>query len=289
MPVRPAALTATAALVAALTAPLVAPGGPAAAATSAAWQYSCLAERSSVVPDPQPFTMPVDATIEARPSGASVALSLSTGRPVIPGIESQLDVRMTSTLATTVDGVATQLRGSRDVSIRPGQPTDLPVLTGSVTSSAAELTLLPGSLRMEFTYLLWTVGIGCIPTTAPAVRVPVEGRAVTPAPEPDPAVKPVLTAGLTTKVQRVGRTPAKVKVRLARPAGTSAAVAGRVVVKVGAKKLATRTVTDAVSFRVALPKKLKPGRHKVTVTYTPAVGTTAYARATASAKVRVRR
>lgn len=92
---------------------------------------------------------------------------------------------------------------------------------------------------------------------------------------------------LTKKVQRVGKAPAKVRVRL-KGKVSGVAPAGRVTVKVGRKVLTRRKVNGKATFRVALPRKLKPGRHTVVVTFAPTKGS-AYARTTARVKIRVRR
>lgn len=259
---------------------------PATAATSASLDYTCLPEKSALVPAPTSFEMPVTAELTATADGDAVNLTMTTGRPVIPDVTDPLTVTMRSSMATTVDGVAVPLAGSRDVTITPGAPTDLPVLTGRVASSRATVALTPGALRVEFTVAVWTVAITCTPASTPVIRIPVDGRTATP-PAPAPAVKPVLKAKLTKKVQRVGKAPAKVVVTLARGKGATAQPTGTVKVTVGKRVLTTRTVRKGVSFRTALPRKLRPGRHKVTVTFTPAGG--GHLRSTASTTVRVRR
>lgn len=360
---------------AALAAALLVPGTTASsAATPASLSYTCLPVASAIVPSPTEFEMPVEAVFEARADGEVVQLSMSTGRPVIPDITSDLSVTMSSSMAASVDGAAVTLSGRRDVTIKPDTPTDLPVLKASVTTPNATLAFTPGPMRVQFTYLLWTVAINCTPTSTPVTTVSVDGRTAppppTPTPQPTPTPTPTVaptvaptpqpttgptpaptpgptagptpttvpspTAGptaaptpeptseptpeptpgptsqptaeptaepttapqprrvkaglavrLTKKNQRVGKAPARVRVRLT---GTvsGAAPAGRVSVKVGRTVLTRRKVNGKVTFRVALPRRLKPGRHTVVVTFAPTKGS-AYARTTAKVKIRVRR
>lgn len=326
------ALTTTAALAAAL----LVPGTTASlAATPASLSYTCLPVASAIVTDPTEFEMPVEAVLEATAEGEQVNLSMSTGRPVIPGITSDLTVTMTSAMDASVDGAAVRLAGSRTVTIRPDTPTDLPVLQASLPTPEATLTFTPGPLTVQFTYLLWTVVINCEAASTPTVTVPVDGRTAptptpvpTPTPEPTPEptpaptptsgpaptatpspttaptasptpaptaapspapapVKAGLTVRLTKKKQRVGKAPAKVRVRL-KGTVSGVAPAGKVVVKVGRKVVGRRTVTGKLTFALALPRKLKPGRHTVVVTYVPTQGS-AYARTTAKVTLRVRR
>lgn len=274
---------------AALAAALLVPGTTASlAATPASLSYTCLPEASFIVPSPTEFEMPVDAVFEADADGQLVHLSMSTGRPVIPDITSDLSVTMSSSMAASVDGAAVTLAGRRDVTIKPDTPTDLPVLKATVTNPNATLAFTPGPMTVTFTVALFTVTIRCTPASTPVVQVAVDGREDGPTTSPTPKpTKPVLTARLTKKTQRVGKAPAKVHVTIA---GTSTGMtpAGQVRTKVGKKMVARRKVTSAISFRVALPKKLKPGRHKVVVTFVPA-DASAYTRATAKARIRVRR
>ncbi|GGD16681.1 hypothetical protein [Nocardioides daphniae] len=280
---RPAGLLAAGALLGALLSPTAAT-----AATTAALDYTCLPEKSAVVTAPTAFEMPVSAEVTAQADGAAVNLAMTTGRPAIPGITSPITVTMRSSMAADVDGAAATLSGERQVTINPGTPTDLPALTGRVTTPSSTVALTPGALRVEFTYLVFTVVINCTPTSTPVVQVPVEGRNAPPSdPAPAPAVKPALKAGLTKKVQLVGKTPAKVVVTLAKGASTSQP-RGTVKVTVGKRVVTTRKVTKGLSFRAALPRTLRPGRHKVTVTFTPAAGSK-HLRATASVTLRVRR
>ncbi|MBE7325129.1 hypothetical protein IEQ44_10715 [Nocardioides sp. Y6] len=338
------ALTTTAALAAAL----LVPGTTASlAATPASLSYTCVPVASAIVTDPTEFEMPVEAVLEATAEGEQVNLSMSTGRPVIPGITSDLTVTMTSAMDASVDGAAVRLAGSRTVTIRPDTPTDLPVLQASLPTPEATLTFTPGPLTVQFTYLLWTVVINCEAASTPTVTVPVDGRTAptptptpvptptpTPTPEPTPEPTPAPTSGpaptatpsptaaptptptdaptsdptpaptaapspapapvkagltvrLTKKKQRVGKAPAKVRVRL-KGTVSGVAPAGKVVVKVGRKVVGRRTVTGKLTFALALPRKLKPGRHTVVVTYVPTQGS-AYARTTAKVTLRVRR
>lgn len=281
MHLRRAALATTAALATALLSPAAA---GASTTTSAAFDvtYSCVDSIYKSTTE-----VPARATVTAtRTSADAVALAVSTGKLDFPVDQEFKDVRLNSTMTTTVDGVATAVSGSSTVTLRPGASADYPVARGTARTTATSLRFTPGALKVGIGFGLINVTLDCtVKGTAPTVTVPVVDPSA-PAPAPAP-VKPALKAGVTKKTQRVGKAPAKVVVSLARPSGVAVAPVGTVTVKVGTKNLSSRPVSDATSFRVALPKKLKPGSHRVTVTFAPASGTTAYARATATTQVRV--
>lgn len=236
--------------------------------------------------------LPVNADVEAtRTSAERVDLTVSTGKLDFDLGSQTPNVALASRMDLVVDGTPTHVSGSSTVTLDPDNPPDFPVATGTATSTGATLTLVPGDLTIDIRVAGFPVTLACTAKgTAPTVTVPVDDPAATPEPTtaPSPRVKPGLTAKLTKKVQRVGRKPARVVVRVQRPKGATARPAGTVRVKVGKRVLTTRKVTGATRFRVTLPRKLTPGRHRVTVKFTPAKGS-GYLPRTTKVRVRVKR
>lgn len=103
-----------------------------------------------------------------------------------------------------------------------------------------------------------------VPSPTPPAQVPTTTTA--------PALKTSTTvaASLSAKIQRVGAKPAKVKV-LVKATGSNPA--GIIKVVRGSKALRTLTGRANKTYRVALPKTLPVGLHRLKVTFIPADST----------------
>lgn len=280
-----AALATTAALTVALLAP-VATAQTAPATTGLKASYTCQITHF-FFPDAEPFPLDVDAQVSAVRTDGRVDLELSMGRPVLAVEDTLEDVRLDSSLSTDINGTAATLTGGGTVTLGPGLPVDLPVLTGSLTTTASALTLTPGPLTVTVTVATFKVPMECT-TTAGAVTVPVTDPGATPAPDRVTKKAPTLKVSLTKKSQRVRKAPAKVKVVVGRASGTTVAPKGRIRVTVGKRTVTTKAVAGARTLKVALPRNLKVGRHTVRVVFTPTAGTV-YKKAARTVRIRVRR
>ena len=290
MHLRRAAL-ATTAVTLGLLAPVSSQAAPAATPLNAS--YTCQV-KSFLLPDAEPFAMEVAATVDAVRTGPRVDLAVSMGRPVLAVDDTLENVQLASSLKASVNGAATTLAGSGTVTLGPGRPVDLPLLTGALTTPATSLTVVPGALTVTVTVGPFEVPINCTPVTAPSVTVPVVDPSAPPAPAPAPAPAPTeksapsLKVSLTKKTQKLKKAPATVKIALGRATGSSADPAGTITVKVGNRKIATRTVAGSRTLKIALPRTLKPGRHVVRVSFSPRSGTP-YKQASRTVRIRVTR
>ncbi|WP_300678077.1 LPXTG cell wall anchor domain-containing protein [Nocardioides sp.] len=108
--------------------------------------FACLLNQTS-----SKFTYPVTIAVSGyRPSGSST-LSLSATMSDIPGIAPVVvDGTMDVTLGVTVGGAKASLTGSTHAKASPYQVVPVPTLTGSVTTSGDDLTVVARSFRFSF-------------------------------------------------------------------------------------------------------------------------------------------
>lgn len=306
MNVRRAVLLSSTALVGALLVPAagIATATATAQATSTPLQASYTCKISFwLLPGAEPFPMDLDADVSALRTGPAVQVTMTMGKPVLDLDDPLENVGLSTDLRATVDGRSTTLVGSGTVSFLPATPVDLPALETTVTTPATSLPLTLGALTLTVDYANFEVPINCTLDSPVSVTVPVvdpNAPAPTPTPTPtptqDPAPAPapvakrapVLKVSLTKKTQKFRKAPAKVKVSLKRAKQNRVAPRGTVVVKAGKRTVAKVQVKGPKSFKVSLPRNLKPGRHKVKVTFTPKKGTS-HKKVSRSVKLRVKR
>lgn len=295
--VRTAALGTTA-----LVAPLLVLAGPStqAAVTGSATVSATYTCSNNLTADT--YEMPLDLDITAAPSGTATRLTVAGGRTTLD--DSLTVSRISSTLTATAGGTATQLTGSAsNLVITAGKPFTLPSLTGTVAAAGTSLVFTPGAFTMSLTVSLFTVKLSCaVRGTAPSVTIGTTPTLPTTPPvtaTPSPTAKPTppvllaarkarVTAVLAKRTVRVGGKRARVSVRVLRRSTAYSQPSGTVKVAVRGRTVATKKVAAGRTVTLSLPKRLKTGRHSVTVAFTPSRTSHAAGHRASSAKVVLR-
>lgn len=107
-----------------------------------------------------------------------------------------------------------------------------------------------------------------VPSPAPPAPVPTTPTTpTTPPTTPELKTATKVAASLTSKTQRLGGTPAQVKVVVK---ATGSNPVGKIMVLRGSKSLRSITARANKTYRLAMPKSLVPGLHRIKVKFTPA-------------------
>ena len=229
---------------------------------------------------------PTTANLTAERSAAgTVRLTLALG--AMPGLAPvRLDSAPTSLKVTaTVDGRTVTLSGSHTVrNLAPNAPIPMPVVTGTVPSSANSLAVAVTKVDAVSSAMGLDVAVNCTPVSGLTRTVPVTGTVTRP-PAPRPPVKVTKVKSATSVKTKVSKKKvAKVTVSVKGSRGTATGKV-KVTVKKGKKVVKKSTLTLRKGKASVKTKRLKKGRYAVTVSY---VGSSAYKASKRKSTFRVR-